>query len=299
MDGVDRLLAGYRQTLVSLRGSRYMDYPKEIAFETLAVCNAACWFCPYPGLERKGAKMPDVLVSKIITELADIPADIPIYVSPFKVNEPLLDVRIFDIVGEINAKLPHANVRMFTNGSPLNEKNIAKIGKIQKLYHLWISLNHHEEKEYERVMQLPLKKTLENMDLLHRKKAAGEFDPVVQVSKVSDDEDSDTAFCNFVIERYPLFKVGIAPRSEWLNTVPGLESSRKIPLVGCSRWFELSITATGKVSFCCMDGKAEHSIGDVSKSHVVEVYNNPEYRKFRERFVTRLEGSPCMSCTHF
>ena len=184
-------LTRYRQRLTDLRATRYVDYPQEVSFETLALCNAACWFCPYPGLDRKGTKMPDDLIAKIITELQDIPAEIPIYVSPFKVNEPLLDVRIFDIVAEINTKLPNAKVRMFTNGSPLNETNIAKIAKIQKLEHLWVSLNHHEEKEYERIMQLPLKKTLENLDLLHGKKAAGEFEPVVQISKVHDDDDSD------------------------------------------------------------------------------------------------------------
>lgn len=299
MNGLDGLLVNYRSKLNLLRKSVYMDFPQETSFETLAMCNAACWFCPYPGLERKGTKMPDELIAKIISDLRDIPGAIPIYVSPFKVNEPLLDVRIFDIFGELNSKLPNANLRMFTNGSPLNEKNIAKIAKIERLEHLWISLNHHEEKEYERIMQLPLKKTLENLDLLHRTKASGDFAITVQLSKVSEDETIDTEFCRFVAARYPLFKYGVAPRSEWLGVVPNLVSNRKIPLVGCSRWFELSIVATGEASFCCMDGKSEYAIGDVSKSHVLEVYNNPEYRKFRERFVTRLEGSPCMSCTHF
>lgn len=292
-------LVDYRATVAALRQSRYLDYPKEVSIETQTVCNAACTFCPYPGLERKGTKMPDALISKIIDDLRAIPSDLPFIVSPFKVNDPLLDVRLFDICQEINAKLPNAKLRIFTNGSPLTEKNILKLTAVDKVEHLWISLNHHEAEPYEKLMQLPLDRTLGNLDLLHRKTAAGEFRHPVVVSRVRDHSPVDDAFLEFLADRYPLFSRGIIYQSEWLEQVPGLASVRTPPLVGCTRWWEMSITSTGVVSFCCMDGKAEHATGDVSKSTVLEVYNDPAYRRYREQFVTRMEGSPCMSCTHF
>lgn len=292
-------LVDYRETVAQLRKSRYLDYPKEVSIETQTVCNAACSFCPYPGLERKGAKMPDALIAKIIDDLRAIPADLPFIISPFKVNDPLLDVRLFDILGQINEQLPNARVRVFTNGSPLTEKNVAKLANVERVEHLWVSLNHHEAEPYEKLMQLPLKRTLENLDLLHGKKAAGEFPHAVVVSRVRDHSPDDEAFLKFVLDRYPLFGRGIIYQSEWMGQVPGLASVRTPPLVGCARWWEMSITSTGVVSFCCMDGKAEYPIGDVSKSSVLDVYNNPAYRRYRERFMTRLEGSPCLACTHF
>ena len=47
------------------RLSPYLDYPREVTIETLALCNAACEFCPYPDLERQGTRMSDALVEKI------------------------------------------------------------------------------------------------------------------------------------------------------------------------------------------------------------------------------------------
>jgi len=81
-----------------LRRSAYMDFPKSVHLETFAKCNAACVFCPYPQLERKDVKMSDQMIDKIITDLQDIPDEHEFDISPHKVNEPLLDKRLFDIM---------------------------------------------------------------------------------------------------------------------------------------------------------------------------------------------------------
>lgn len=289
----------YGEGIERLRQSSFLDYPHEVTIETQTVCNASCSFCPYPSLERKGTKMPDALVQKIIADLGAIPSDLPFIVSPFKVNDPLLDVRIFDIMGEINARLPNASLRVFTNGSPLTAKIIAKMADVKRVEHLWVSLNHHEKAAYEKLMGLPYERTIERLDLLHKEKAEGRFSHKVFVSRVRDHSLDDDGFLDFVRTRYPLFNLGIIYQSSWLGQVPGLANVRRPPLVGCVRWWEMSITATGQVSFCCMDGKCEYPTGDVSKQHVLEVYNSPAYRMYREKFVTRLEGSPCVACTHF
>ena len=289
----------YKLGVDLLRRSRYIDYPREVSIETQAVCNAACSFCPYPGLERKGTKMPDELIAKIIAELGEIPSELPFTISPFKVNDPLLDSRIFDIVGEINAKLPNVSIRMFTNGSPLSAKNIAKMAAAKRVEHLWVSLNEHEKAPYEKLMAISFDRTISNLDMLHKEMEVGNFPHKVVVSRVRDHSGKDEAFLNFVHGRYPRFGLGLIYKSAWLGQVTGLENVRLPPLIGCARWWELSITCTGKVSFCCMDGKAEHPIGDVTEASVLEIYNSPAYRRYREKFVTRLEGSPCLSCTHF
>ncbi len=69
--------------------------------------------------------------------------------------------------------------------------------------------------------------------------------------------------------------------------------------VACHRWFDLSITATGVVALCRADGHAEHAIGDVSKDHVLAVYNSPSYRALREKAATRAGIDPCESCTYY
>ena len=104
--------------------------------------------------------MSDELIDKIITDLKKIPADVPFFIAPFKVNEPFLDKRIFSVCAKINEHLPNAQLRLFSNGSPLTKENLEKVSAIGKVAHLWISLNEIEARAYENLMQLPLDRTL-------------------------------------------------------------------------------------------------------------------------------------------
>ena len=279
------------------RLSSYLDYPREVTIETLALCNAG-EFCPYPDLERQGTRMSDDLVEKVLGDLEDIPADVPFSISPFKVSDPLLDTRIFDIIERAAAGLPQATVRMFTNRSPLTPRHIEQLAAASNIEHLWISLNHHEPDGYERIMKLPWQKTRAKLDLLHEAKAAGQFPLPVIVSRVCDGSEDDRAFEPSVRETYPLFQPKLVPRTNWLGRVDLPALFPETPPVACDRWFELSITATGVVALCCMDGQAEFPIGDVSKQHVLEVYNAPEFRRLRERQATRKGIHPCETCSN-
>ena len=75
-----------------------MDFPAHVHLETQAVCNADCSFCPSSALRRSGVEMPDALIAKVIDDLTAIPRTLSFQLSLFKVNEPLLDVRLFDIL---------------------------------------------------------------------------------------------------------------------------------------------------------------------------------------------------------
>ena len=72
-----------------------------------------------------------------------------------------------------------------------------------------------------------------------------------------------------------------------------------IPDAPCHRWFDMSITATGVVSMCCMDGGAKYPKGDVNAQHVLEIYNQPWLRELRETLISRRQvRSPCNGCTY-
>jgi len=124
--------------------------------------------------------MPYALISKIIEDLRDIPHTLPFQLSPFKVNEPFLDTRLYSILTQINERLPNASLTLTTNATPIT-----------------------------------------------------------------------------------------------------------------------SITATGIVAHCCMDGAAKYPIGDVSRQHVLELYNAPAYRRLREHTARRQDAEPCNRCSFF
>jgi len=272
-----------------------LDYPTAVHLETWTKCNAACNFCPYPILDRKGNKMSDELLEKILTDLEDIPT--PFFFSPFKVNEPFLDKRLLPMLEDVNQRMPNAIIRLFSNGSPITEKKIDRVAKLINVSHLWISLNEHRAKEYEEVMQIPLKITLKRLDLLHQKKLNG-FPHKVIISRVVDDTFADGQFSEFVSDRYPEFEVRLLKRESWLDFHDHDAINQEVPATMCGRWYEIDITSTGVVSLCCMDGRAQYPIGNVSKDHVLDVFNSPSYRRMRAGAFNRQAYDPCNRCTY-
>jgi len=275
-----------------------LDYPGAVHLETWAQCNAACVFCPYPTLDRKGDRMSDDLIEKILTDLEDIPKDQPFYFSPFKVNEPFLDKRLLPLLEDVNQRLPNAILNIFSNGTPITEKKIDRLAKLSNVRFLWISLNEHRPKEYWDTMRLKLSTTIKKLDLLHSKKESGGFPHKVVISRVTDSTFSDDEFYGCIKSRYPLFEVTLLKREAWIDFHEHKAIEQQVPHTKCNRWSEIDITSTGVVSLCCMDGQAKYTIGDVSKQHVLDVYNSPAYRRMREGEKTRQAYEPCNRCTY-
>lgn len=266
-----------------MSGQAYIDQPYEVAIETFAFCNAACTFCPYPTLDRQKTKMSDELIIKLIDEMAEW--KLPFLVSPFKVNEPLLDPRFNDICWDITHNTI-GTLRVFTNGQALTKRHIKEIGELPRVAHLWISLNDYRAEEYKQLMNLDFNKTVRNLDRLHDT----DFPHQVVVSAVGHPNQAFRDYCD---DRWPKFTCVVIKNGGWLGYTEAGDT--EIPDAGCSRWFELSIMANGIVSLCCMDGEGKFPLGDVNKETMVEVYDR--YRDRRAEGVSRLGIHPCNTCT--
>ena len=273
----------------------YLDWPAEVSIETFSKCNASCSFCPYPTLDRIGTKMSDEMIGRIIDELKDHPAEF--IISPFKVNEPFLDKRLLPICRKINTELPHAYLRLFTNGSALTAEHIRGVAALERVYHLWISLNDHDPVQYHETMGLNFERTAANLDALHSVKENGHFPHPVVVSKVRESNGRDADFLEYVRGRWPLFGTHLIKRDSWTGYTQ--DEGGPVPDTHCQRWFELNIMADGKVALCCMDGTGEHSIGDLNTHSLFEVYNQRPQRERRLKLLSRkAAGSPCAGCNY-
>jgi len=289
-------LQAYQHKVLQMRLSSAIDFPAHVHLETMAQCNAACDFCPYPGLVRKGTVMDDALIAKVVNDLADIPRLHTFQLSPFKVNEPFLDKRLFDLLDEFTVRLPNASLTLTTNASPITFDKLQRLSGFSNIGYLWISFNDHRQAEYESAMQLPYRRTLERLQMIHKAKAEGWLPLRVVLSRVGDGTATDLAFRQWVEMNFPLFSASIFPRGEWIGQVATARTSPP-PEIGCVRWFDVSITATGVVAHCCMDGAAAYPIGNVRFEHVLEIYNKPEFRQLRAATMIRQEVDPCRSCS--
>ena len=287
------------QKAVFLQGAGYMDYPALVHMETISICNAACSFCPYPTLERKGTRMSDELIAKIIDDLGAIPRNLSFQIAPYKVSDPFLETRLFDILGLINAKLPNASISLITNGAALTEKKIHQLAEVKNIVYLNVSLNFDDPDEYESVMKMPFERTVERVKLLQKKQRDGVIGFPLRLSRVSDSKEKDLSFIQWTNAAFPEFRTCILPRNDWIGAVDSGNFARGVPDVPCHRWFDFSIASTGQVAMCCMDGKAEYPKGDVNRQHVLEIYNQPWLRRLRETLISRrAAGGPCAGCTY-
>lgn len=277
----------------------FLDYPQFIHLETLAVCNAACSFCPYPDIERQGTRMPDQLIEKIIDDLTEIPPHMPLTIAPYKVSDPFIEKRLFSIIALINEKLPSAKITLITNGSTMTKKALQRVAALKNIKYLRVSLNDYRQAEYEQLMGIPFDKTLKQLDVLHDMVNANEFPHPVTIGRVREANRHDKHFLEYCQERYPAIPAFLYARNDWIGNVEERTSSPTAPDVGCNRWYHLSIVATGNVALCCMDGHDQWTIGDANNQNVLEIYNSKRYRDLREFNVSRLTtASPCNTCTY-
>ena len=264
----------------------YMDQPAEVALETISLCNAKCTFCPYPTLERKGEKMSGWLLDKLIEEMMDF--KVPFFFSPFKVNEPLLDKRFYDICRTVEAATL-AHLRIFTNGAALIQRRIDEIASLERVHHVCVSLNSVIPEEYEALMSMPFERTAKRLDNLHSQ----DFPYPVMLTCVGYPNRTFTQYCR---NRWPKFRPQVVPKASWLGYTES--QAEEVPDLPCHRWHELSVMSSGIVSLCCQDGEGAFPIGDLNKQTLLEVYNEPEYRERREKQLSRLEIDVCKTCTY-
>lgn len=272
----------------------YLDQPYEVSIETLAMCNAACTFCPYPTLERIGTRLGIDVIIKLIDEMSTFSH--PFFFSPFKVNEPLLDNRLYDICRAFNDRCEVGRLRLFTNGSPMTNGKLLDINRLRCVEHLWVSLNSTVPETYHALMGLKYEHTAARLDHLHAMVACGDFTHPVVLSAVQTPGFPVEEFHFECALRWPYFRVHLIKQDGWLGFVPPADPS--IPDTPCVRWWELSITAEGIAALCCMDGKGEFPIGNIFESSLLNIYNSPFYRARRERLLSRRSVHPCATCTY-
>lgn len=287
----------YHATVESWRKSHYLHYPQQVHIETQAVCNATCTFCPYTRMERIGTRMSDELIIKIIDDLREIPASVPFNICPFKISDPLLDKRLYDIIGMVEEKLPSANVWLATNGTGLTEANINKLAAAKRPLDLTISFNDHRREIYESEMGIPFERTVSNLKLLYKKMVDGDFPHRIAIGRVSGKREDDLAFIQWVKTEFPAFKVMIKPAGNWVGEIASRTHRQVLP-IGCIAWFQVSITATGDTALCCMDGLGDVNLGNVKDLSVLEIYNSSRHLQYREGAMTRRDVVPCSRCTY-
>ncbi len=298
-------LAAHR-TLAGARGAgatmllAFLDQPYEMSLETFAQCNARCTFCPYPRLERQGVRMPTELFTRLVDEIAAFPHPAPLVLNLSRVNEPLLDHRLFDFMDLLRERVPHADIYLPSNGTTLTENNVAQLAARPNFRVLTISLNSIDPAEHDRLMGISFETVTANLDRLHAAHAAGDIPFKIYISHLVPPGQPAGPLATWVSERWPTFGYGAYPQHDWLGSVePPTTPPGKIPNAPCLDWRNLHILATGDQALCCFDGDGRHGGGNVHDQSLLALYNRAPLREMRRRVLCRTDPiapAPCQTC---
>jgi tetratricopeptide (TPR) repeat protein len=289
----------YRSAWLALR-SRYMDYPMNIQLETVGRCNAKCVFCPHEQLERKNQVMSDTLFKKIIHDASAIPSDIPVNFFLNVVNEPFMDKKIFERIAFVNRSMSHATIGIYTNMGVMPPGFLEHMQHVHRLTAFNVSFNAAKKNEYEAVMGIDFERTVSNIRrLLTENRTRHYFNFPVTLSRVSSMDERDSRFedeCKNVFAGFEYGREFVAVcrrRANWLQqsahtSVPYLEP--------CNQWFNISVLCTGIVPHCCMDATGRFALGDANGESILDIYNSPRFRTYRDSVPARETVYPCNTC---
>ncbi|HEU4402486.1 MAG TPA: radical SAM/SPASM domain-containing protein [Candidatus Polarisedimenticolia bacterium] len=280
-------------------------FPRILQIQTFTGCNADCIFCPYGATydsQPKG-KMPLELFRRLIDEAAAHPVR---RVSPYLMNEPLMDRDLFDKVRYINARLPRARVVLTTNGHFLTSQVTEELLDLGAGVHeIHVSLQGIDKEAYERTMRgtMRFERTMANVGhFIEAQRRRGGERPRLWVNMV------DTALIDARAAVAYWRARGIASKYTTLENRGGnIHDADRLsragamrPYTTCTRLFKQAyILFNGDMVLCCVDYARSQVLGNVARSSIREVWNGPVATEIRRRYLAReFNRLPlCGSCT--
>lgn len=124
-----------------------------ISLETINTCNRDCWFCEFgqKRLEYKTQKLSLSVIENILEQLCQ--ANFNGRISPYGINEPLMDSRIITICEMIRYMVPNAYVFILTNGDLLTKDIVYKLQNLS----VDIAVSVYDQKTLDKCVDLSVR----------------------------------------------------------------------------------------------------------------------------------------------
>ncbi|MFZ0132943.1 MAG: radical SAM protein [Desulfobacterales bacterium] len=140
------------------------DPPENVQIQTVTGCNGGCSFCPN-GKTRRPIPMGRRMEEKLFRSVADQCLDLGVRCyTLYLMNEPLLDRCLPERIAYISSRINKPRYTKITTHGGLLTGEMAQRLLDAGLDKLKISVQSIDPETYRRVMNLPLQKTLANID---------------------------------------------------------------------------------------------------------------------------------------
>ena len=277
--------------------------PENVQIQTVAGCNGGCVFCPN-GRTRLKIPFGRRMDGKMFRSVADQCLELGIRrYTLYLMNEPLLDRHLPERIAYISARIkkPHLT-KITTNGGLLSGK-MARGLLDSGLDKLKISVQSIDPETYRRIMNLPLERTLSNIDrFVELKEKGGYKRPRLQIVTVDSIQTRDELPA---IRRYwekRKIKLHIEPVENRIDhheiRDAAIGADKLIPFTWCRRLLEqIFVLCDGRMILCCSDWEQESVMGDLANERMSDIWQSARYADYRRRFVAGdIEGMICYGC---
>jgi MoaA/NifB/PqqE/SkfB family radical SAM enzyme len=266
-------------------------FPRTIQIQTFTGCNADCIFCPYGETyetQPKG-KMPIELFRRIIDEAAGHRVR---RISPYLMNEPLMDRDLFDKVRYINERIPDCKVVITTNGHFLTPPVVDRILDTgEGIHELYVSFQGIDKESYERTMRgnMDFDRTLANVNhFVETQRARGQERPKLWITMVDTTViDARKAVAYWRSRGVASKYTTLENRGGNIKDAEAYSRTRSMSYYStCTRLFKQAyIMFNGDLVLCCVDYSRQQVLGNITGSSIEAVWNGPVAREIRRRYL--------------
>ena len=254
-----------------------------IQIQTIDFCNRSCDFCPNrDGLRKTGELMEQRTLEAILDQLAAMKYHGRI--SPYLMNEPLLDERIFDVIARIRERFPDNIIFINTNGDRLLADDVRTRLVQSTIDGVHVNV-YGDRKEYEQKERILRDLAEQDEHVLLRQS--------VNLHRMPERNGKVNFKLRWMAE---------APMRFWnrAGNISGVApAGHEAKRHRCRLPFrQMYINYRGDAVLCCSDWKFEVIMGNVHEHTLEEIWNNKIYQKYRTMHERRRgkEMPLCCSC---
>jgi MoaA/NifB/PqqE/SkfB family radical SAM enzyme len=280
------------------------SFPRTIQIQTFTGCNADCIFCPYGATSdsQPRGRMPPGLFRRIVDEAAHYGVR---RISPYLMNEPLMDRDLFDKVRYIHATIPDCKVVVTSNGHFLTPPVVDALLSIGGgLHELYISFQGIDRESYGTTMKgsMDFDRTLANVNhFIDEQRRRGLDRPRLWITMVDTSViDARQAVAYWRARGVASKYTTLENRGGNIRNAESFSRTKAMSYyTTCTRLFKQAyIMFNGDMVLCCVDYSREQVLGNITHRSIHDVWNGPVAREIRRRYLAHeFDGLPlCGNC---
>lgn len=278
--------------------------PKHVQIQTISGCNANCVFCPNQKTEidiPMGKRMDWDLYRSIVDQVTALPVR---RISPYLMNEPLLDPEMPERVAYITAKKTRRQHTKINSHGQMCHERMAKGLLDAGLDEIHFSVQGIDPVIYEKIMGLKFATVTRNVERMVQLRNEGRYRTeihVIMLDTVEVSPQRDQVFAYWQERGVDEIRFNqLENRGHHRNIQAEEIAVRQLePFDWCERMFnQMYILHDGRAVQCCADWEQSAVMGDLKVNRLENVWKGLAYTNYRKRFLKGdVKGMLCDGCT--